>query len=55
MYKELDDPGVELENYNTHKLQFVGDRNRNLNKKKEDVKWIDTLKFPKIDPLPYEV
>lgn len=48
MYRQIDDPKVELENYNTHKLEFISDQFKDDKDKGKNKKWIDTVKFPKI-------
>ena len=52
MHKQLDDPDIELKNYHTHKLEFLSAQPIN-NAREENKKWIDTVKFPKIEPPGY--
>lgn len=51
----MDDPKHELENYNTHKLEFMGNNLKNDSEKNKQKKWIDTVKFPKIEPLTFSI
>lgn len=52
MYKQIDAPEIELQNYHTHKLEFLGNHMSEVEQKKNQ-KWIDTVRFPKIDPPGY--
>ena len=51
-YKELDPPKSLLENYHTHKLEFISDKPV-IKYSKNDKKWIDTVKFPKVQQPAY--
>ena len=55
MYKEIDDPKVQLQKYNTHQLEFISSNSKDNMEKYKPKKWIDTVKFPKIQPLAYSI